>query len=196
MKFSFTKCFFTKCFFTKCSIDHSTALKALLFLAAIGSTSCDTSKTKIQYVPDMADAPTLKPQENYLERPEHAVPLYSMVYPKTKEEAATLLQDPLPPGDPKVLQLGEKMWNTYCIPCHGAAGKSDGSIVDVYVRPPDITDPAYHSVKDGSLFHTITFGQNIMPGYGHATQIHERWAIVRYIRKLQGIDPAAQGGSK
>ncbi len=28
--------------------------------------ACDSAQPKIQYVPDMADAPTMKPQENYL----------------------------------------------------------------------------------------------------------------------------------
>jgi mono/diheme cytochrome c family protein len=148
-------------------------------------TACDNTQPKIQYVPDMADAPTMKPQENYLEAPEHAVAMNAILYPKTVEEAETNLKNPLP-SDDRTLKLGERMFNTYCTPCHGASGKGDGSITDVYVKPPDITDAAYLKRQDGFFFYRITFGANVMPGYGHATLPHERWAIVKYLRKLQG----------
>jgi mono/diheme cytochrome c family protein len=176
----------------KCSALKLSRLGGLLALvSALGS--CDNSKTKIQYVPDMADAPTLKPQENYLEPPSHSVAQNAFLYPSSKEEADATLANPFP-ADPKVLALGEKMYNTYCTPCHGAGGKGDGSITDVYIKPPDITDPAFAQRKDGNFFYTITFGANIMPAYGHAIQVHERWAIVHYLRKLQGKQ--GQGGEK
>lgn len=144
----------------------------------------DPSLPKVQYVPDMADAPTMKPQENYLEPPEGAVAMSAVLYPKTVEEAEANLKNPLP-NDPQVLALGEKMFNTYCIPCHGAAAKGDGSITDLYPRPPDITADIYKKRADGFFFYRITFGANIMPGYGHSIAAHERWAIVHYLRKLQ-----------
>ncbi len=146
----------------------------------------DTSQTKVQYVPDMADAPTMKPQENFIEPPEGSVSNNAILYPKTVEEAEANLKNPLQ-NDPQVVALGEKMFNTYCIPCHGAAAKGDGSITDVYPKPPDITSAAYQARGDGFFFYRITFGANIMPGYGHATAPHERWAIVHYLRKLQGV---------
>ncbi len=145
----------------------------------------DKSIPKIQYVPDMADAPTMKPQENYLEPPEGSVATNSILYPSTVEEAEANLKNPLQ-SDPDVMALGEKMYNTYCIPCHGAAAKGDGSITDLYPRPPDITADNYKKRADGFFYYRITFGANIMPGYGHSIASHERWAIVHYVRKLQG----------
>ena len=147
---------------------------------------CDSTQPKIQYVPDMADAPTLKPQENYLEPPEHSVATNAVLYPKTVEDAEANLKNPLP-SDERVLALGEKMYGTYCIPCHGAAANGDGSITDLYPKPPDILTEAYQKRGDGFYFYRITFGGNIMPGYGHATLPFERWAIVHYVRKLQGV---------
>ncbi len=144
----------------------------------------DSSQPKVQYVPDMADAPTMKPQENYLEPPEGSVPSGALNYPKTAEEAEVSMKNPLP-NDPQVVALGEKMYNTYCIPCHGAAAKGDGPITDLYPRPPDLTTDIYQKRGDGFYFHRITFGANIMPGYGHATEPYERWAVVYYLRKLQ-----------
>jgi len=146
----------------------------------------DPTQPKVQYVPDMADAPTMKPQENYLEPPEGAVSSSAILYPATVEEAEKNLKNPLP-NEPQVVALGEKTFNTFCIPCHGAAAKGDGSITDLYPRPPDLTAEIYQKRGDGFFFHRITFGANIMPGYGHAIMPHERWATVHYLRKLQGV---------
>jgi mono/diheme cytochrome c family protein len=146
----------------------------------------DASQPKVQYVPDMADAPTMKPQENYVEPPEGSVATNAVLYPKTVEEAEKTLKNPLP-NDPQIVALGEKTYNTFCTPCHGAAAKGDGSITDVYPMPPDLTTEAYQKREDGFFFYRITFGANIMPGYGHATMPHERWATVHYLRKLQGV---------
>ncbi len=168
------------------NVSYFKALRVIGVASLVMATSsCDRTIPKIQYVPDMADAPTMKPQENYLDPPEHSVAMNAVLYPKTVEEAEANLKNPLP-DDERVQKLGERMFSTYCIPCHGPNGKGDGSIVDVYVKPPDITDSAYQKRGDGFFFHRITFGANVMPSYGHATLPHERWAIVRYLRKLQG----------
>lgn len=148
----------------------------------------DPTQPKVQYVPDMADAPTMKPQENYLEPPQGSVATNAILYPATVEEAEKSLKNPLP-NEPQVVALGEKTYNTFCVPCHGAGGKGDGSITDLYPRPPDITADIYQKRSDGFFFHRITFGANIMPGYGHAIMPHERWATVHYLRKLQGVAP-------
>ena len=144
----------------------------------------DSSQPKVQYVPDMADAPTMKPQENYLEPPEGAVATNAILYPKTVEEAEKTLKNPLPP-EAQVVDLGQRTYNTFCTPCHGAEAKGDGSITDVYPRPPDITSEAYQTRGDGFFFYRITFGGAMMPGYGHAISVDERWAIVAYLRTLQ-----------
>jgi mono/diheme cytochrome c family protein len=171
----------TSCMKSGNPVEHTGVTGAIAKL--IGG---DPTQTKVQYVPDMADSPTMKPQESFLEPPEGAVASNAVLYPKTIEEAEANLKNPLP-NDQQVVALGEKMFNTYCIPCHGAAAKGDGSITDVYPKPPDITTEMYQKKGDGFFFYRITFGANIMPGYGHATAPHERWAIVHYLRKLQGV---------
>ena len=153
----------------------------ILFL----SSCLDPKTTKIQYVPDMADAPTMKPQENYLDPPEHTIAMNRPLYPATAEISESVLQNPTPDNDATIEQ-GKKWFNTFCIPCHGADGKGIGSITDVYMPAPNLTEASYKARKDGFFFHRITFGaQAIMPGYGHATSALERWQIVRYLRVLQ-----------
>ena len=39
--------------------------------------------------------------------------------------------------------------------------------------------------KDGYMYATIRSGGIIMPSYGHALSVAERWDIVNYLRHLQ-----------
>ena len=50
--------------------------------------------------------------------------------------------------------------------------------------------PSLHALKtrnwsDGRMYHVITEGQNVMPGYSTQLEPDERWAIVHYVRALQ-----------
>src|SRR6185503_11628867 len=39
--------------------------------------------------------------------------------------------------------------------------------------------------SDGEIFYTITYGKNLMQGYGAQIPINDRWAIIAYLRALQ-----------
>lgn len=162
-------------------------MKKILRLAfLLAATSClDPQTPKMQYVPDMADAPFLKPQRNYLEPPEHSVATTALLYPETAEIAEKNLRNPLPATQATV-DAGKHWYNTFCVNCHGADGKGVGSITDVYMPAPNLTVADYEKRGDGFFFHRITFGaQAIMPPYGHAITPTERWQIVHYLRVLQ-----------
>lgn len=152
-------------------------MKILLVLSAI---ACTNNTTKLQYMPDMADAPTVKPQEGYLDPPLGSVARGAVKYAATAETSTAL------PSEPRNLEEGKRLYETFCLVCHGAQGKGNGTIIDDYPQPPDITQQVYHQRGDGFFFHRITFGTAIMPGYGHATWPRERWQIVYYVRTLQG----------
>lgn len=154
--------------------------------------------TKVQYMPDMADSPTTKPQESFINPPDGSVPMFSMIYPKTLQESEQMLKNPLPkegrsPEEQKVVEdhlaKGKELYETFCFPCHGVTAKGDGPVTDKFPPPPDITAEAYRGKPEGSIFHTITFGSasEMMPPYGYATDPMERWQITLYVRKvLQG----------
>lgn len=142
--------------------------------------ACKNDTTKLQYMPDMADAPTVKPQEEYLDPPIGSVARGAIRYAATAEESTKK------PTVAVNLAQGKQLYETFCFVCHGSLGKGNGPITSVYPKPPDITQKIYQDRSDGFIFHRITFGTAIMPGYGHATYPHERWQIVYYLRTLQG----------
>lgn len=96
------------------------------------------------------------------------------------------------------MKRGQGRFNIYCRPCHGAAGKGNGTVAtrisdskdpDIasgWAPPTDLTTDALRSTPDGRIFHTISNGgTTAMKGYAHAIPVKDRWAIVAYVRALQ-----------
>ena len=99
------------------------------------------------------------------------------------------------------LKKGEKLYGMMCAHCHGDQGLGDGLIAKAsFANNPYSVMPAFNDseakrprtdkpmtdLKEGHIFHTITYGYGKMGP--HASQISEkeRWQIVYYIQeKLQ-----------
>ena len=96
----------------------------------------------------------------------------------------------------QTLKDGEKLYGIFCAHRHGVNGEGDGSVT----HPAYSAVPAYNDnekirpranlpmseLKEGHIYHAITYGLNAMGP--HASQINEeeRWKIVLYIQeKLQ-----------
>ncbi len=99
-------------------------------------------------------------------------------------EAEKFLINPLVPSK-KVLDLGKQKYLTFCSPCHGNFGMGDSRLRGQFPNPPTLHSDRIRNMKDGGIFHIITEGQNVMPGYASQISEEERWAIVHYIRVLQ-----------
>jgi mono/diheme cytochrome c family protein len=90
---------------------------------------------------------------------------------------------------------GKELYGMMCSHCHGANGDGKGTVQHaVYSLVPSYSDTILirrggakmSELKEGHLFHAITYGLNAMGP--HASQIteEERWKIVYYIQeKLQ-----------
>lgn len=100
--------------------------------------------------------------------------------------------------DEALMARGQERFNIYCRPCHGAAGKGNGTVQERiaaskdpditagWAPPTDLTTDAMRSTPDGRIFHTISNGgTTAMKGYAHAIPVRDRWAIVAYVRALQ-----------
>lgn len=116
-------------------------------------------------------------------------------YPSTNEGYEAAGRDVKNPLEAVAANLeeGKRQYNIYCIHCHGEKGQGDGSIVAIGKFPPP---PSYSKgnssrggamkdLTDGKIYHTITYGINLMGA--HAAQIlpAERWKIVMYVHELQ-----------
>lgn len=84
------------------------------------------------------------------------------------------------------LKRGRERYNIFCSPCHAMDGYGQGMIVQRgYTAPPSLHDERVRLVPDGFLFGVITNGFGRMPPHAQQVPIHDRWAIVAYVRALQ-----------
>jgi mono/diheme cytochrome c family protein len=94
---------------------------------------------------------------------------------------------------PRLLARGRERYDVFCAPCHGLAGYGDGPVSvralerqqGAWVPPLSFHEETVRSRPAGHLYNTITHGIRNMPPYGSQIPIHDRWAIVAYVRALQ-----------
>lgn len=107
--------------------------------------------------------------------------------PDDYERAGATLKNPIELND-QVLKEGKALYTIKCQVCHDAKGEGKGTIVETGAYPPV---PDYKiSLKDkqvGKLFHSITYGRNLMGAYSSQTTVEERWKLIYYIQKLAGM---------
>lgn len=109
------------------------------------------------------------------------------------------LRNPVPPS-PAVLARGELQYERQCLTCHGPLGAGDGPVVGPGKFPyaPPLNGGNATNLSDGYIYAVIRVGRGLMPAYGARMSELERWAVVHYVRKLQGggivdvpLNPAA-----
>jgi mono/diheme cytochrome c family protein len=82
------------------------------------------------------------------------------------------------------INRGKELFTTYCEPCHGAAGHSDGPIVAKFIKPPDLTADQAKGYTDGYIYAMISSGRGLMPPYGDKVRGDDRWHLVNYVRAV------------
>ena len=109
---------------------------------------------------------------------------------KPEEAGKYLVNSLLPTAD--VLARGKQKFLTYCSPCHGNFGQGDSRLRGQFPNPPTLHSDKIRNWPDGSIYHVITEGQNVMPSYASQIAREDRWAIVEYLRVLQRAQNARE----
>jgi len=100
------------------------------------------------------------------------------------EVSERTLKNPFTRND-ATLAEGKILYGNVCQPCHGTAGKGDGTVAKQYKGVANLTAGAYKTMNDGHIFHTITHGRGRMWPHGSQLTPEERWKIVLYVHELQ-----------
>ncbi len=171
-----------------------------LLMMSVMITSCwtDKSKRNYQYMPDMYESigyetysvnPILKngmtvqkPVEGTIARG-HAFPYAYENTNQGYELAKVELKSPFEKNDAN-MKNGKAMYNIYCISCHGKKGAGDGVLVK---REKFLGIPNYSSrdITEGSIYHVIMYGRNMMGSHASQLTEKERWQIVMYVEQLR-----------
>lgn len=176
---------------------------SILFLTSmlILFVSCDRDNNHpgYTYYPDMVDS---RAYESFSENPnfdnsstlrepvEGTVPRGYTPLPYTKDledrvKAGNELINPLIVSE-ETRERGQVLYERFCIHCHGEQGNGQGILYTkkLYPFPPaSLVNDRVKNLKDGEIFHSITYGYGVMGAHGTMMKPVDRWNIILYIRE-------------
>ena len=161
-------------------------------------TSCfDPSKPNYQYFPNMYESvgyKTYQESDAFPNGIQAQLPVEGSVprgwqpyeYEDSNEgyESAKLnLKSPLVNNEEN-LKNGKKMYDIYCSVCHGSKGDGQGILME---REKFLGIPSYadRDITEGSIYHVLMYGINLMGSHAGQVDDEERWQIAQYVLKLR-----------
>jgi mono/diheme cytochrome c family protein len=184
----------------------------IMLVASAGmfsSCSNDPTHPGYEYMPDMyrsASYETYSENPNFEDGMTARTPVTGTVprgfmpfaYPNTNEgyeAAGRELQNPLPENEINLVE-GERLYNIFCVYCHGDDGAGNGILISKgkFPPPPSFSGPL-KDLPEGKAYFTVVYGKNLMGS--HASQIlpDDRWKILMFVKKLQLASPADGAGT-
>jgi mono/diheme cytochrome c family protein len=160
--------------------------------------SCNDKRTpQVQYMPDMyvsipynpngADGlnglpVNLKPVAGTIAR--GGEPAYDVADTNEGYEIAKAeVKSPLKVTEEN-LANGKAMYGIYCATCHGKKGDGNGVLSqrDKFAGIPNYKD---RDITEGSTYHVIMYGKNLMGSHASQLTNKERWQVVQYVEVLR-----------
>ena len=175
-------------------------LAVIVSVAASWIFSSDPTRPNFEFLPQMAHSPRYNAfarnpnfsNEGTLQRPEPGtiprgyMPLHYAATPQDALRAGEELQSPLDPRSVQARQRGEFVFANFCAVCHGAGGAGNGPVPQRgYPAPPSLLAEHSAKMKDGQMFHVLSYGQNNMPSYASQLSRDDRWNVILYVRTMQ-----------
>ncbi len=167
----------------------------------------DFSRPNYEFMPDMAHSiayDAFAPNANFrdgktLQQPPAGsiarglMPLHYQATPEDAQRAGDELHSPFPLDDAAALQRGALVFSRFCQQCHGPAGEGDGPVAKRgFPPPPSLLLDNTRQMKDGQVFHVLTYGQGNMPSHAGQLSRDDRWNAVAHVRSLQRRPVASQ----
>lgn len=166
----------------------------------------DFRRRNFEFFPDMAHSvrrAAFSPNEVFadgktLQAPEPGTipkgyhPLDYKATPQDAHRAGEELRNPFSVTDAGTLERGTSVFASFCQPCHGPRGTGDGPVaMRGFPAPPSLLADHAVEMKDGQMFHVLTYGQANMPSYRAQISPEDRWKVILYVRSLQSKRPAS-----
>jgi len=194
-------------------MKRKTWINPLLFLALLCTTTLwwfvpdrDVSRPNYEFLPEaqMVESPaydSFAPNPNFPDRLTLRMPPTGTIargYPRLNYQPTLLdalragqeLQNPFQQKDIARRERGTSVYTNYCQVCHGPLGHGNGPMAQGGFPPPAslLADRAVQ-MKDGQMFHVLTYGQGNMPSFSNQLSRDDRWSVLLHIRMLQGYAP-------
>jgi len=135
--------------------------------------------------PNFADGKTLQqPPAGSIAR--DYMPLHYAANDTDGIRAGLELTNPYSNEDKDAKLRGAYIYKDFCLPCHGPTGAVHGLISKRgYPPPPDLSLENGLKMKDGQMFHVLTYGKGNMPDYRAQVASDDRWKVILHVRELQ-----------
>lgn len=193
---------------------------AIVLAAVLLAQSCSDVKRKPSrvYMPDMAYSVAVetyadhsqlgdsgifynsKPVAGTVKRGEEAYHYEMLADTTGAYDKSSAMKNPLPAMDKAQETEAERLYLVNCGVCHGQKLDGNGPLYKggngpYPAAPANFVDPAagsgkYYAMAEGTMFHSITYGKNLMGSYASQVTPKQRWMIISYIKSKQ-VKPAA-----
>jgi mono/diheme cytochrome c family protein len=176
------------------------ALGLTACLALIVTSQPDITRPNYEYLPEMAHSPAYSAfaaNPNFADGktlrlpvpgtvPRGDLPLPYAATPEDAQRAGAELTNPYAATDNAAVDRGSAVFTNFCAPCHGASGQGNGPVTTRgFPPPPSLLVEHAVKMKDGQMFHVLSFGQNNMASYASQISREDRWKAILYVRDLQ-----------
>jgi mono/diheme cytochrome c family protein len=101
------------------------------------------------------------------------------------------VRDPLPKLNTTEMGEAERMYLINCAICHGTALDGNGPLYKggngPYAAKPAtlVGDAKIEALTEGTLYHVMTYGKNLMGSYASQLNRKQRWMVAQYIKSKQ-----------
>ena len=192
------------------TLNRTNVVLAVLLIAVVLSTAAtrvDYTKPNIEVLPDMKYTPAwtaYQPNPNFTNGQTLQTPVAGTIargqvplhFQATKEDAlraGTELLNPYQDTSENAaarlqasIRRGGDTYRVFCISCHGPGGNGDGPVAKRgFPPPPSLLTGNSLKMKDGQLFHILTYGQGSMAGFAGQIPRERRWDAINFVRSLQ-----------
>jgi mono/diheme cytochrome c family protein len=194
------------------------AIISALAISGVLLTSChDNSKPGLDYMPDMKNSRAYETYADhgnlsskgvfYNNRPVAGTVSRGEELPYHLEnDSAGYAQsagvgDPLPRLNQTELVEAARLYLINCAICHGTALDGNGPLYKggngpFAAKPANLVgDPKIAALSEGTLYHVMTYGKNLMGSYASQLNRKQRWMVAQYVKSKQGSGEAAGADS-
>lgn len=167
----------------------------VLLLAALGLASVLGCEVDLERMLDQHKAKAYRESPFFEDRRTMRAPPRGTV-PVTRLTGAPLLTtgmeggryaERLPvPVNAALLARGADRFRIFCGACHGPVGDGVSPVAENMKlrKPPSLHEARIREYPAGRIFRVIGEGYGLMPSYADQLPVHDRWAVVAFVRAL------------
>lgn len=188
-------------------------------IGAVAVSSCsDVKRTpgKI-YMPDMAYSRAVETYSDHRELQAEGINYNAMpvagtvargeevIYKMLKDTTgsyvtSSALKNPLAKLNARDYKEAERVYMINCGICHGSKLDGNGPLYKegtgpYPAAPKNLVSDEIKNMADGTIFHAITYGKNLMGPYASQLTPKQRWMVVHYIRMKQSGETPPDAGA-